>query len=394
MAKGNIIIQFICYSPRIYSGFDKYNLVLARILKTKGYKSVFVFRDSIEVQPILDDLKAENVTIELISAKNKITIFRDVVRLFFKHKPVIVHAHFDNFIQLITAILSLISGSRYFTSFHSIISLLTISEYRKKKGLPKQILLRIYYRFLIATSVKVFCISNAIKDQFRTFSGSESSKIRCLYLGVNMKPNIKSKKQLRSDLSLPYDNVLLCNVSAIEYIKGVDILIKAIDLLKHQFHLTNFKCCHIGGLRAETSENILYREELFRQVKELHLENDFLWLGHRNDIDELLSAFDIYVHPSRMEGLSVAIMEACTQSLPAVGTRVGGIPEIIHQDNNGFLFAPESAKELAGFLNELIQDKELREKMGKESFRIVQENFNIETQTKILAASYIGEVKE
>jgi glycosyltransferase involved in cell wall biosynthesis len=393
MAKSNIIIQFICYSPRIYSGFDKYNLELASVLKEKGFDSVFVFCDSIEVQSIIDDLIAGGVTFELISSKNKITILRDIVKLFLKYKPAVVHAHFENFIQLLTAVLSLIFRSKYFISFHSLLSLMTIKEYRKKKGLVKQVVLKSYYRFIIAVSENVFCISNAIKSQFSSFSGSKSEKIQCLYLGVKLKPNKHSKTKLRSFLSLPEDSVLLCNVSAIEHIKGLDILLKAVYILKKQYNLSDFKCCHIGGLRSEIIKNVYYRDILLQQVKELNLENEILWLGHRNDINEILSAFDIYVHPSRLEGLSVSIMEACSQSLPAVGARVGGIPEIIHHDNNGFLFSAESAEELAAFLNELINDKELREKMGKESFKLVEENFNIETQTKLLANNYLASLK-
>ena len=388
MIKSKKIIQFICYSPRIYSGFDKFNLLLAGQLKKKGIDSVFVFSDKIEVQKIVDELLATGVIVELISSRNKITIFRDVVRLFLKYKPVIVHAHFVNFIQLLVAILSFIFGARYFITFHSVISLLSVDDYRKKKGILKQSVLKFYYKFLIAVSQKVLCVSIAIENQFRAFSCSNSKKIQSLYLGVKVQPNIKSKKQLRNFLSLPENAVLLCNVSAIEYIKGLDILIGAVDILKYKYNLPNFKCCHIGGLRSETDENKLYREELFQLVKKLHLENEFIWMDHRDDIDEILSAFDILVHPSRSEGLPVAIMEACAQSLPAVGTCVGGIPEIIKQDNNGYLFSLGSTEELADFLDDLIRDRELREIMGNESLRIVEENFNIEKQTKLLFEHY------
>ena len=393
MAKSNIVIQFICYSPRIYSGFDKYNLELAKILNKNGFQSVFVFSNSIEVKEITDDLLSEDVIIELISTKNKSTILRDVVKLFLKYRPVIVHSHFENYIQFITMLLSLIFGSKFFISFHSTISLLTKDEYREKKGVIKQILLRIYYRILIIASNKVLCISKAIKNQFNLFSGSDSAKIQYLYLGVKLQPNKSFKNNLRSLLSLPQDKILLCNVSAIEHIKGLDILIDAVKILKTEYCISNFLLCHIGGLRAENEKNEIYRENLFRKVKELQLEKDLLWLGQRNDVDKILSAFDVFVHPSRIEGLGVAIMEACVQSLPVVGTKVGGIPEIIFHNNNGFLFTPESAEELASYLSILIKDESVRKQMGKESFRIVEELFNIKKQTELLANLYFSSFK-
>jgi glycosyltransferase involved in cell wall biosynthesis len=364
-------------------------LELSKVLKSRGYNSVFVFSDIIEVQPIIDDLISESVIIEFITTKNKLTILRDIVKLFIKYKPAIVHAHFKNYIQLLTAVLSLIFGSRYFISFHTTISLLSLAEYRKKKGVLKIHLLKLYYRFLLFASKNVICISEAIKTQFCVFSGSDSAKIKCLYLGVNLQTNLKSKTQLRRLLSLPEDDFLLCNISAVEPIKGLEILIKAVDILKNKLNLKDFKFCHIGGLRVERTENILYRENLYKQVKELQLENEFLWLGHRNDISEILSAFDIYVHPSRMEGLPVAIMEACSQSLPVLGTRVGGIPEIIHHNINGYLISQESTEELAEILIKLIPNKQLQQRMGKESFKIFEERFNIKTQTKLLVDTYL-----
>jgi glycosyltransferase involved in cell wall biosynthesis len=386
MAKSKIVIQFICYAPRIYSGFDKFNLELVKVLNSERYKSVFVFTDRIEVQSIIDDLFAEGVMIEIMQAKSKLKKLRYVTKLFVKYKPVVVHAHFENYIQLITAILSLIFGSRYFITFHSTISLLSMSEYIREKGMAKGLLLRLYYKFLIAASSKILCVSNAIKEQFIAFSGSDSSKIQSLYLGVKIHPDIKSKIRIRAALSFTDETVLLCNVSAIEPIKGLNILIKAVWILKMKYNLSNFKCCHIGGLRAENNNNISYREKLFLQVKELQIENEFKWFGQRNDIDEILSAFDIYVHPSRMEGVPVAIMEACAQSLPIVGSRVGGIPEIVKNDQNGFLFLSESPEDLALFLNKLITNSELRKRMGAESLRIVKENFNTIKQTKELVS--------
>jgi hypothetical protein len=79
-------------------------LELSKVLKSRGYNSVFVFSDIIEVQPIIDDLISESVIIEFITTKNKLTILRDIVKLFIKYKPAIVHAHFKNYIQLLTTL--------------------------------------------------------------------------------------------------------------------------------------------------------------------------------------------------------------------------------------------------------------------------------------------------
>jgi glycosyltransferase involved in cell wall biosynthesis len=392
MTKPKIIIQFICYSPRIYSAFDKYNLLLSRHLKQNGLQSVFVFSDKIDVQAIKDDLIKEGVIIELIDTKSKLTITRDVLHIFIKYKPAVVHVHFENFIQFLAAILSVIFRSKYFITFHSTISKLSITEYPKKKGISKLIILRLYYKTLIAVSQHVFCVSQAIKKQFHEYSASASKKIQCLYLGVQVNFDKKLRVDLRSFLSLPQDDILLCNISAIEPIKGIDVIIKAVYLLKNKYKISGFKFYHIGGLRNESEEGRAYEKEIRELVHELKIENEFIWMGHRNDINEILSSFDIYVHPSRMEGLGLALMEAGSHSFPLIGSNVGGIPEIVHHEENGFLFPLESSEILAEYLKELIENPSLRKIFGKASFDTVYENFNIENQTLKLLAHYLSVV--
>lgn len=386
--KKKYLVQFLCYSPRIYSGFDRFNLKLASNLKEKGYQSVFVFTNNIDVQELIDDLYNEGVIIELISTKNKIILAKDILKVFFKYKPAIVHAHFVNFIQLVCSIFSIFFLSRFYITFHSTISLYSRKEYQNKKGWIKLFLLTIYYKYLICVSKKVFCVSNAIRKQFCQFANSTTPKIETLYLGVKLNEKHALKEFVRQQFSLPLNDVLLCNVSAIEPIKGIDTLIESIKIIKEQNKMSNVKCYHIGGLRIDSEENRQYRDLLYEKVKASDLENEFIWLGHRNDINEILQAFDMYIHPSRMEGLGVTLMEAAANSLPLAGTNVGGIPEIIHHGKNGFLFSVESVEELTATILKFVENEELRVNMGKESFKLVYTTFNADRQTEILTSKY------
>lgn len=385
------ILEFICYSPRIYSGFDRYNVILAKKLVEHGYLPIFVFSDSLEHVPaIKSDLEKVGAKIELIPGSGKKMILIAIWRLYKKYKPDVVHAHFEEFIQIGTALFSLILGSEHFTSFHSTISLLSASAYKKEKGNLKRISLWIFYRMLLFCSCKIFTVSEAIKNQFLNFSNSQSEKVNKLYLGVDLKKNDRSKTELRSSLGLAQDKILLCNISAFEHIKGLDIFCEAISLLKKNYRVQNFQFCHLGGLRADNELNRKYRESIYELANSLEIEDEVVWMGHRNDIGDIVSAFDIYVHPSRMEGLGVANMEAATQSLPIVGANVGGIPEIVIDGVNGFLFDSENAAQLAECIYKLIIDKSLRIKLGEASYQIVSENFNIEKQTDKLVEYYIG----
>lgn len=385
-----IIIQFICYSPRVYSGFDKFNLLLAHKLISKGYLPVFVFFDTMNYVPkIEDDLIDIGAKIELISSNGN-NLWLKIWKLYEKYKPIIVHTHFDNKVKIITGIFSVLYHAEHYTSFHSQPLLCSLSDYIKEKGCIKRELLGLYYRFLLSTSKKIFTVSEAIKFAFEDISRSKSSKIITLFLGVDTLPHFKNKLELKIKYDLPFEKLLICNISAIEHIKGIDIILKSIYILKNEFKSTNFFFCHIGGIRAENDKNYEYLKKLQDQTKELKIDDCIKWMGLINDISELISVFDIYVHPSRSEGLGLSIMEAAVQSLPIVGSQIGGIPEIVKEGVNGFLFESENAVQLAEVLHKLIINKHLRDQMGKQSYKIVIENYNIDLQTNKLLEHYIN----
>jgi glycosyltransferase involved in cell wall biosynthesis len=382
------IVQFICYSPKVYSGFDRYNLILAKKLNNLGFETVLVYSDRIVNQALSNDLEETNIKTEFISSGNKLSIIFGVLRVIKKYKPLIVHAHFENIVQLSAALISRFYGSFYFATFHSLISKFDILEYRKNKGVLKSLLLRLYYRLLLLISVKVFCVSKAVEEQFINFAKSNSSKIVRLYLGIEIKNRKDTKGQIRRRLTLPSDIFLMCNVSAYEYIKGIDVLINALNHLKKVHPEQRFLCCHFGGLRDDNPKNKEYFESVRKKVIDLGLENEFIWMGQRNDIPEILAGFDIYIHPSRREGLPVSAMEAASNQLALLGSDVGGIPEIIKPDLNGYLFKSEDYESLSYYLNIMISSTELRLKMSRESLYMAMHDFNVDTQTDKLLNYY------
>ena len=133
-----------------------------------------------------------------------------------------------------------------------------------------------------------------------------------------------------------------------------------------------------------------YSKAMRSFASELQVDNHIVWLGKRFDILEILPAFDVYIQPSRFEGLPVALMEASSAALPLIGTRIGGIPEIIIHKSNGFLIDNESASQLAYYLNELYRNKEYRRKMAARSKEKWNDSFNIEKQANKLYRIYIN----
>ena len=103
---------------------------------------------------------------------------------------------------------------------------------------------------------------------------------------------------------------------------------------------------------------------------------------------DFLRKADIFVYPSYYEGTPMAILEAMASGLPIVATNVGGIPEIVRDGCNGFLVSPGDIAALKLKLTTLIQNSELRAAMGRQSRKIVEEEFDLESYVERLVALY------
>ena len=390
LQKQKIVIHFLCYTPRIYSALDSFTLALSLELQKKGYNSVFVFSNEIFPKVMEYDILHSGAKVELLETRRgKIRIIKELNYLLKKYKPEIAHSHFELYIKTILALMCCVYGIKLYFSNHSLQFNQATKDYQKRKGLLKVIRWRLHLRFLLFACKKSFCVSEAVRKEYSCYSGTDSKKLQTLCLGVRINTIRCSKDLLRRKLNFPLDKILVVNISAIEYVKGIDIIIKAIRLLIEKYQQNNFQIIHVGGMRSNSEANFQYINKLKSLQKEL-LGNSkyFKWLGKRDDIDNILSACDIYIHPSRAEGMPTTIMEAFSANLPTIGSRVGGIPEIIENGKNGLLIEPENEFQLADSLNYLISNKILRVEMGNKAFSSVKKNWNLERQVAKMIEAY------
>ena len=97
----------------------------------------------------------------------------------------------------------------------------------------------------------------------------------------------------------------------------------------------------------------------------------------------LLNIADAYILPSYNAGLPISVLEAMSYSLPIISTRVGGIPEIVKDGINGLLINPGDKKAIYDSIVSLMNNKELRENMGKQSKDIVKEHLPIYVESQL-----------
>lgn len=164
----------------------------------------------------------------------------------------------------------------------------------------------------------------------------------------------------RQMYNLP-DKPTLLFVGRLDKEKNVDVVLRAVALVKD----TNFHFC-IAGHGAE-------QNKLRRLAKELGIESRVTFAGFVPDdiLPSLYAAADCFVNAGIAELQCIVAMEAMATGLPVVGARAVALPELIHHGENGYLFEPGNSEELAGHLSGIMTNQELRERMGRESLRII-----------------------
>ena len=171
--------------------------------------------------------------------------------------------------------------------------------------------------------------------------------------------------QLRSELGLSGSEVVIGFAGRLEDQKGVTYLLDAAHRLGEQHH--NFTLIVLGDGSLASA--------LRDKAVALHLSNT-LFLGFRADAARYFSVFDIYALPSLYEGLPLSVLEAMASECPVVASSVGGVPEVVEDGVTGFLVAPKKVDELVDRLQKLIQNEDLRIRLGKAGRERVVHHFS------------------
>ncbi len=153
--------------------------------------------------------------------------------------------------------------------------------------------------------------------------------------------------------------------------KGLTTLIEAAEHLKHNNTLTFF-------IIGEGTE----RPILEKLIKEKGLQKKVYLLGSIPDAKEYLQAFDIFVLPSLKEGFPWALIEAMTARLPVIATRVGAIPEIIEDRQNGIIVEPGKPEQIAKAITEILNSDYLKKEFAIKAHQTVLFKFTEDKMVK------------
>ncbi len=210
---------------------------------------------------------------------------------------------------------------------------------------------------------KIVCISQGIM-KILLDQGIPKSKLVVIHSGINLEKfaSIQRSDDFRKQWHIPIKNILIGTVAAMVGHKDYPNLLNAAKIVLSRHADVTF--CAIGSGPDQ--------REIQQQAADLELGNQFIFFDFQKDIRNFLKNFDIFVLASSLEGLGTSILDAQAVGLPIVATETGGIPDAVQNGVNGLLVPPKSAEALAGALESLIKNPELREKFGKNGLQSVK----------------------
>jgi glycosyltransferase involved in cell wall biosynthesis len=200
-----------------------------------------------------------------------------------------------------------------------------------------------------------------------------------VYRGRNSK-NYEVAPTPRTDLGIENDKIVLINVGRQDFQKGQDLLVESIALLPNS--IKERIALFIVGREGNATSNL---QKLLTEKK---LEKTIIFLGHRTDIPALLKMADIFVFPSRFEGLPGALIEAEAAGLPIICSHLPMMLEVVEPNQNALTFDINKIQEFTDCIALLINDSNLRLKFGNKSRELFEERFQLEAVHQSMMTLY------
>lgn len=333
--------------------------VLRQLLKTGLMVRLFVHDDKKENQftKELDNMGADVIYIhrdDHISWKS----YHGLSFALNEYCPDIVHIHLD---LIYTPLWSLLHKKRTIFTIHS-------QPYRlfEKRGVLTLFKMLMHQKYFILTGV-----SQQISKEAAELLRVDISRVKTIRNPVKMVDFLQHKSD---------GKVVFINVARFFPIKNHFLLIRSFKHVKDICENTELKLVGDGQLI----------EQCRCLVDKLKLTDSVTFLGNVTYVYTLLSNADVFVLSSDSEAMPISVLEAMACSLPIVSTRVGGVPELVGEDN-GILTLPKDEDSLAQAMIRMATDSELRYRCGKASFGRVAE-FSVEKIAREYSTLYFKDL--
>jgi len=232
----------------------------------------------------------------------------------------------------------------------------------------------------------IIAVSEAVKKMLIK-CGCSGSKTKTIYCGIieddKMNRFFCGKEDLHRKYNIPDHYKIIGQISQLIPRKGLEYFIQMAKKVRNIYPNVKFM---IVGDAPDGYED--YDNKIKLMVKEFGLEKDVIFTGFQREVDKFISALDISVLSSSIEGLPFIVVESLFFEKPVVATNVGGIPEVVINNQTGLLVPPKDADSLASAVMYLLNNPQRAKKLGENGRELVLSKFTIDEHTKQLKDLY------
>jgi glycosyltransferase involved in cell wall biosynthesis len=293
--------------------------------------------------------------------------FRRVHSFIKKEHVDIVHVHRSD-IYWYYAVCAFLAGKKTIVTPHNVFKNRKITWF-------KAYLERLSARKLFHTTFQT--IGESVYNNELLYYKNPSIRINNWYNPERFFPAMENEKiQLREKLGIPREDFVIISTGSCIEVKNHADIIKALAIVVKKFPCTYL---HLGSGQLETEEK--------KQASDQHVENHIRFLGNKVNVRDYLVASDVYIMPSKFEGLSIAGIEAMACKLPGILYNSPGLIDLIKNDDNGFLIDknPETiAEKIISFKN----NPDMLLKKGNNAFDFVTTHFYMPDSVAKISALY------
>jgi sugar transferase (PEP-CTERM/EpsH1 system associated) len=296
------------------------------------------------------------------SAKKPGFITRDLLSLFVRERPHIVHSrNWTSIEAVLAARLARIPVIVHSEHGRDILPLTS-------EPLRRRLFRRACYRM----ADRVFAVSQELKREFISALGVPQDSFRVIYNGVDTRlfsPSTEKRHVQRRNLGISENTVVVGCVARLDLVKDHITLLRAAEIAVNQGSDLLVVLVGDGPQRGPLEQELRAMPALRNRV---------IFAGRTFDVAQWLHGFDVFALPSLFEGTSNTLLEAMATGLPVVATRVGGNVELFEENKSGLLFEVGDFQGLASQLTRLAASLELRQHLGAAARKHVEEHFPLE----------------
>lgn len=327
-----------------------------------------------------------------ISPINDIKAIYKLINIINLIKPSVLHLNSSK-VSIIGSIVGAIIKSKYYGLNPKIIYTVHGWVFLEPQNKLTNKIYKFAEKFTSKYKNTIICINNNDATVAKNTLNIPANKIKIISNGIEISSEFKEKQNaLNSLLSKPNltklkinkNTTLIGSIGNLYPTKDFITFIKAFKLTKTALQIQinndiNIKAIIIG----EGAE----RNKLEKLIREENLTDDIFLAGSINNARSFLKAFDIYICSSIKEGLPYTLLEAGLANLPVIATDVGGIKDIIINNENGALVNPKDSQALAQATKKLIDNADIRALYATNLNKTISKNFTLNsmiTKTKKL----------